>query len=142
MLNGNAREESRPTTHAARAFLHAGAIAAFGAFMGAGIVKCPVATMLHVPCPGCGTTRAAFALLALDPATALHFNPVAPLVLAALAGLAWRAVWLAYTEGSARRIDEEKLGRFFLRAFLIATVAEIVVWALRFAGLFGGPCPV
>jgi hypothetical protein len=51
-------------------------------------------------------------------------------------------VGLAYTDGDARRIDEERLGRFFLRAFLVATIAEIVVWALRFAGLFGGPCPV
>jgi hypothetical protein len=150
MLNGNERDggaepfarRAQQRTHAGRAALYALGIAAVGVALSTGLIRCPVATMFHAPCPGCGTTRAALALLALDPMTALRFNPVAPLVLAALAGLAWRAIALAYTEGDARRLDQEKLGRFFIRVFLVATVVEIVVWVLRFFGLFGGPCPV
>jgi hypothetical protein len=148
MLNGNNPTSSLssvagdPRRYPARVVAYAAAIAAFAGVMASGIVKCPMAVMFHLPCPACGSTRAARALLTLDVPTALHFNPVAPLVLAALAGLTWRALTLVFREGHARRVDEERLGRLFLRIIVWGVAAQTLVWGARFFGLFGGPCPV
>jgi hypothetical protein len=45
---------------------------------------CPLRTLTGIPCPTCGSTRAAFALQRADLVAALHFNP-----LATAAGLAF-----------------------------------------------------
>lgn len=55
---------------------------------------CPMRTFTGIPCPTCGTTRAAVALLHGDLATALHANPLAALagvgfVVGGLVALAW-----------------------------------------------------
>lgn len=131
-----------PSRYPTRAAAYAAGIAAFAAVMASGLVKCPMALLFHVPCPACGSTRAARALASLDFAEALHMNPVAPVVLVALAGLALRAVVLAYRDGSTRRVDEEKIGRALIKVVVWATVVETIVWGARFFGLFGGPCPV
>ncbi len=138
MLNGN----SHPRRYPLRAVGYAAGILAFSAVMASGFVKCPLAMAFHVPCPACGSTRAARALLTLDFATAFRFNPLAPIVICALALLVWRALVLVFHEGNARRVDEERLGRAFLYVAVWATIGETLVWVVRFFGLLGGPCPV
>ena len=138
MLNGNDFTRRYPL----RAAGYAAGVVAFAAIMASGFVRCPMATMFHVPCPACGSTRAARALLALDLPTAFRFNPLAPIVLAALGLLVWRALVLVFREGNARRVDEERLGRAFIKIAIWATIAETLVWVVRFFGLLGGPCPV
>jgi hypothetical protein len=122
----------------------AGIIAVVAIFLAyaLGIVRCPVAMVFHVPCPGCGTTRAAFALLHLDVAQAFRWNPVAPLLLAILAAIGVRALILIVRQGHARTLDEERLGRALLLGLVACLPLQLLVWALRFAGFFGGPCPV
>jgi hypothetical protein len=39
-------------------------------------------------------------------------------------------------------LGEGKLGGWIVRALVLALVLEVVVWGLRFFGLFGGPVPV
>jgi hypothetical protein len=57
------------------AALMAGFIARF--FLESGLAwRCPSMTLLGIPCPGCGTTRAFAALAQFDLTTALRLNPL------------------------------------------------------------------
>nr|WP_308506235.1 DUF2752 domain-containing protein [uncultured Agathobaculum sp.] len=49
-----------------------------GAYLSASILGwgCPLQHFTGVPCPGCGMSRAAFALLRLDFASAFRYNPM------------------------------------------------------------------
>jgi hypothetical protein len=141
MLNGNAHPQTSSRTYPARAALYAGAIALAAGVLATGWFRCPMAAILHLPCPACGSTRAALALMRLDFAEAFRFNPVAPIVIAALGLMAIRAVALVFVEGNASRLDEG-VGRIFTRVMIIGTLVQVVVWIARFFGALGGPCPV
>lgn len=82
------------------------------------------------------------ALLHLDFAAAMHFNPVAPLVFGLIGLIAGRGIFLLAREGSTQRLGEGRFGKFIFSGLFVAVSLEIVVWALRFFGLFGGPVPV
>lgn len=43
--------------------------------------RCPIFTLLHIQCPGCGATRALAALLHGQLRQALHLNPLTTLLL-------------------------------------------------------------
>lgn len=92
---------------------------------------CALRLALGLPCPACGLTRATLALARLDLASAMRFHPLAP---------ALAALTLATVLG-ALLLDEAAWRRLVSRALGFAGVALVVVWALRFAGLFGGPVP-
>lgn len=105
-----------------------------------GIWPCPMAKMFHVPCPGCGSTRAVRALLTGDLHGAL-LNPFAPFVAALFGVLVLRAIGLEYTDGDMRRLDQG-WGAQVTKVLLVFAVLEIALWAVRWFGLFGGPVPV
>lgn len=44
---------------------------------------CPLLYTVGIPCPGCGMTRALFALLRLDLAEAFYYHPLFPVVILA-----------------------------------------------------------
>jgi hypothetical protein len=99
---------------------------------------CLSATVFHVPCPGCGMTRAMLALLQGDGAAALAFHPLS-IVVVPLAGV-------FAVEHAARYIGT---GRVFApparwRDVLLAGAAALLigVWISRFFGAFGGPVPI
>ena len=52
---------------------------------------CLFKTLLHIPCPSCGTTRGVMAILRGDPAGALTFNPLS---LTAFIALSLLPLWL------------------------------------------------
>lgn len=57
--------------------------------------SCTFRSLTGIPCPSCGTTRAAVALLRLDFGSALAANPLATLAgLAFVVGGAAAAIWL------------------------------------------------
>lgn len=104
-----------------------------------GIPLCPWASLFHVPCPGCGLTRATLALLRGDFRAAVSLHPlvlVVPLaVVVALAlGFADRSPSETPRTGRLR-----KVGLVFL--FAVSLLA-LGLWILRFFGYFGGPVPV
>lgn len=111
-------------------------------FLASGKVRCAFAATFHIPCPACGSTRAALALLRGDPLGAMRFNPAAPFIVATLAVLMVRGVWLMAADGNVQRLGEGLVGTWTLRLLVAFLVLEVLVWALRFFGLFGGPVPV
>jgi hypothetical protein len=87
-----------------------------------GVPLCPFAALTGVPCPGCGLSRAALALLSGDVAAAFHFHP---LVFVALPVL----VFVTTTR-------RERLSVF---AGLALGAMMVAVWIARFEGALGGP---
>ncbi len=117
-------------------------MAAFAMVMLSGFVHCPVASLTHRPCPGCGSTRAVRAVLSFDFAAALRFNPAAPVVVACIGVIALEGLWLVVRDGNAGQLAAKGPGKWAVRVLVVAVAAEFVIWGLRFFGLFGGPVPV
>ena len=104
---------------------------------------CPLASLLGIPCPGCGLTRATLALLhgQLGAAYALHplVFVLSPLFIASVCSAA-----LTYVRGprSGQRPNPWLASR---SASVLATallVLTLGVWGVRFLGYLGGPAPV
>lgn len=95
-----------------------------------------------MPCPGCGLTRAALALLHGDLAAALRFHPLAPL-LVPLFAFAMAKVLVDYVRAEPPR--PAATWWTSRAATLVASALLVIVlgvWLARFAGYFGGPVPV
>lgn len=102
---------------------------------------CPLARFAHLPCPGCGLTRASLALLHGDLSTALSLHPLAPLV-TPIVGVTMGAHLLSYVREGTLLSLEGKRARW-ANALLVATAAAMFcLWIARFLGAFGGPVPV
>ena len=104
---------------------------------------CPMATVLGIPCPGCGLTRATLALLHGDVRGALALHPLV-FVLAPLFALAIASAAISYVRGPSPRQKPNlwfaSRGATFVGAALLA--ATLGVWVVRFLGYLGGPAPV
>jgi uncharacterized protein DUF2752 len=123
--------------------------------------RCPIAEIFGLPCPGCGLTRAASALLRGDLTGAMRLQPLSPLVLPLAAVVASREV-LRFVRGAppalraedgarerrqrqrrvARRSWRASAARWLDRASVCVAVLLLGVWVLRFFGVFGGPVRV
>lgn len=107
-----------------------------------GVVRCPSARYLGIPCPGCGMQRAIHSALLGDVRASIAMNPLAiPIALSAFA-LAACTVWITLERGSPLGLLDRRIARAAVFAFVAFEILSVVVWALRFAGLFGGPVPV
>jgi hypothetical protein len=104
---------------------------------------CPVAELWGVPCPGCGLTRAAWALATGDLVGALRLHPLSPALIPFGACLVWRQLTLATASvqglGEGRRPGSAPLTTWLAGGF---AGLLLVVWIARFFGAFGGPVPV
>lgn len=109
---------------------------ALGGLLLSGIPLCPFAYLTGFPCPGCGLTRAGLCLLHGDLRGAIALSPLAPLVVPFAGAVAVRAL-VSYL-----RAKPEIPPRWVTRGALAVWVSLLVVWLLRFAGLFGGPVAV
>ena len=73
----NKQSLSRPKILVLAALLIAAGVAAYYGLARAGLaIPCLFYTLTGLLCPGCGNTRAAFALLRLDFSAAFQFNPL------------------------------------------------------------------
>ena len=112
-----------------------------GAAVAFEVPLCPFALATGHPCPGCGRTRAGLALLSGDPARALAFHPLSPLVVP-LVALLVGANAAAYVLRGRWAVVEGLRGKRVTIAALALGALLLGVWIARFLGAFGGPVPV
>ena len=103
---------------------------------------CPIATLTHHPCPGCGMTRAFLLLFAGDLRASLAMHPLAVPTALAQAALAAGSFVAAYRYGAPWVMFERRWGRVLLGLLVIVLVADFVLWIARGCGAFGGSVPV
>jgi hypothetical protein len=99
---------------------------------------CPMRTLVGVPCPTCGMTRAARLAAHGDFVGALHMHPLWIVVLPAL-GIVLGVEVVGYVRtgawGASAKIPHVKQAGYVILALLL------VVWIARFFGAFSGPAP-
>ncbi len=107
-----------------------------------GLQHCPVAAVLHRPCPGCGMTRAIELLASGHAGASVRMHPLAVPALVATALLAASMIRATLATGSPSLFHRGQLGRVALAAMAIVYVAALGLWIARSLGFFGGPVPV
>jgi hypothetical protein len=103
--------------------------------------SCPIATHLHAPCPGCGSTRSILALLHGRFVESLHHNAIAPLIVAGIGLFALRSLAIAATQGFSA-VGRDRVALAIAKGLAALWVVQLLLYVARFAGLFGGPEPV
>ena len=104
------------------------------------IKLCLVALVFHVPCPGCGMTRAAFAMLRGDFTAAYAFHPLS-LVLVPALGAFLGGQLVRYVQ-TGRAWGNEALHPITTSLAAIFTVLLIGIWMARMLGFLGGPVSI
>jgi hypothetical protein len=100
-----------------------------------GLVLCPFRRITHLPCPGCGMTRALLALLRGDLHSALAVHPLSPFVAVLLGG--W---WLNNLLVALGRPKAVIVPTPIARLWWVALAITLVWWVARLAGyLHGAP---
>jgi hypothetical protein len=97
---------------------------------------CPTALFLRMPCPGCGLTRATWAMLSGDFAGAVAVHPLAPVVSPVFVGT---FAYLGVRYVANGRTDMKPWMVWILGVLSALLVA---LWGARMVGAFGGPVPV
>ena len=108
---------------------------------------CPWAGLLGRPCPGCGLTRAALALLSGHFAAAWHFHPLIYVALPCVAIVGAKAVVHATTQRRDRNTKPTRAGgrrrdRYLSLVAGFGLALLLGVWVARALGAFGGPVAV
>jgi hypothetical protein len=107
-----------------------------------GIQQCAIATLFHVPCPGCGMTRALRLLGAGEASASLRMHPLAIPVLGAGVLLILATIWTTLVTGTPLLIHRSRFGRAVIGVAVLVYALAAVLWVLRWRGYFGGPVPV
>lgn len=140
------QEENAPLAALPRRVLRAGAVGAAWAVsavpVALGLQQCAVARLLHEPCPGCGMTRAMHLLFAGQVDASLRMHPLAVPVLLSGGLFIAATVWSTLALGSPIRVHETRFGKWTIAAMVVVYGATLILWGLRWFGLFGGPVPV
>ncbi|MBI2390243.1 MAG: DUF2752 domain-containing protein [Deltaproteobacteria bacterium] len=112
-------------------------VAAVAVLVFAPVPICPTRNWLHIPCPGCGATRAFLLALQGHFAESFRMHPLA--MVAAVLAVPTAIVAL---RGIVQTGNPPPLPRLLKGAWYVLVAALIVVWLARFAGHFGGPVAV
>ncbi len=100
------------------------------------------ARVVHLPCPGCGSTRAVIALAHGDLHGVFRYNPLGPAVALLLGVLAAQSLSSVFRYGDFRAAGEGRLGSVAKRGLFVVCALEVILWVARFFGVLGGPVPV
>lgn len=123
-------------TRGGRVGLELGVLGALAALVLSGSFRCPLHAVTGIPCPGCGLTRATWALARGEPGAAFALHPLVVPV------LAWFAVVAALGARSLARGGTLVQGfdvPVARRAGYVLAGAAFVLWIARFFGACGGP---
>ena len=147
MPNANAPAESAANAASApvrirRAAIFVGVLAVVTYLLAAAQVPCGFARIVHVPCPGCGSTRAMLALASGDLAGLVRYNPLAPFMTLLVVALAGQALASVLATGTFRRVGDGAIGLLVSRGVMVIGALEVLVWIARFGGFLGGPVPI
>jgi hypothetical protein len=104
--------------------------------------RCTFAMLLHLPCPGCGMTRAMKLLSAGQLAASLRMHPLALPVVVAWVLFVSSTVYASWALGTPVSFYKGRFGRVAIAAITGVYGAVVVLWLLRWLGYFGGPVPV
>jgi hypothetical protein len=104
--------------------------------------RCALAVLFHVPCPGCGMSRALRLLVSGHPGASLRMHPLTVPVLVAALLLMTATVRTTFASGSPFLVHHTRLGRLAIGAAIVVYAAMFALWVLRYCGCFGGPVPV
>lgn len=131
---------------AGRRLLAAAGVTALWAFAALpyllGSYRCPIATLTHHPCPGCGMTRAFLLLLAGDLRGSLAMQPLAVPTALVQGAIAAGSVVEGLRSGAPWRMFERRWGRMLVAALLVVFAADLLLWLARGLGAFGGSVPI
>ena len=119
-----------------------GGLAAVAFLLGSALVPCGFAHTFHIPCPGCGSTRAMLALAHGDLDAFVRYNPFAPFMTGLVVLLALQAVMSVLATGTLRYVGHGRIGTVVSRGMVIVATLEVLLWIARFGGFLGGPVPV
>lgn len=125
-----------------RAGIAAGLLGFLALLLSAKAVPCVFAHVLHVPCPGCGSTRAVVALARGDLVEVVRYNPFGPVLAIVLGVFGVQALASVLAHGDFRDAGEGRLGAALKYGIFVIAALDVVLWIARFFGLFGGPVPV
>jgi hypothetical protein len=104
--------------------------------------RCGWAALLHIPCPGCGMTRAIKLLAAGRLEASLRMHALAVPALAVGLSFAVATAWTTYERGTPLFFFKMRFGRATLASAMVVYAAALVLWVLRWVGFFGGPVPL
>jgi hypothetical protein len=127
---------------ARRAAIFVSVLAGVTYLLAAAQVPCGFARIFHVPCPGCGSTRAMLALASGDLDGLVHYNPLAPFMTLLVVALAGQALASVLATGTFRRVGDGAIGMVVARGVMVVGALEVVVWIARFGGFLGGAVPI
>lgn len=147
MPNANAPTPTAPdaTTAAIRIRRSAIFVSVLGGvtyLLAAAQVPCGFAHIFHVPCPGCGSTRAMLALASGDLHGLVRYNPLAPFMTLLVIALAGQALASVLATGTFRRVGDGTIGTLVSRGVMVVGALEVLVWIARFGGFLGGAVPI
>jgi hypothetical protein len=107
-----------------------------------GFQQCTIATLFHVPCPGCGMTRALRFLAVGNVEASLRLHPLALPVFLAGTLLIGATIWATLVTGEPWMLHRTRFGRAAIGLAAVAYVLALGLWVSRWFGFFGGPVPV
>lgn len=107
-----------------------------------GVSRCPVARLLHEPCPGCGMTRAIELLMHGELGASLAMHPLAVPTLLVQLAFAVVTVVVTLRRGTPFVLWQVRAARVTVYAAAIVFGLDLLLWIARFCGAAHGPVPV
>jgi len=104
--------------------------------------QCPSARINHMPCPGCGMTRACMFFLHGDFGASFAMHPLAVPTALAQGAFAVATLYLAWQKGAPWAAFEARAGQITLYVLMGVMTLVFILWFARAGGAFGGPVPV